>query len=98
LAAQAFAVPVPPQRRDIVGAYYYGWYFPPKWKDLKSQLTPTLGWYQTDSLPIVTKHIDTAAYYGVDVFFMSWWKKTDVTDTHLRNGFLKAPNVGKMKF
>lgn len=98
IASQAFAIPVPPQRRDIVGAYYYGWYFPPKWKDLQSQLTPTLGWYQTDSLPIVTKHIDTAAYYGVDVFFMSWWKQTDVTDAHLRNGFLKAPNVGKMKF
>ncbi len=98
LVSQTFAAPAIPQRRDLVGAYYYGWYFPPKWKDLAAQLTPVLGQYNTDSIPIVTKHIDTAAYYGVDVFFMSWWKKTDVTDSHLRNGFLKSPSVNKIKF
>jgi glycoprotein endo-alpha-1,2-mannosidase len=94
----AAAIPTAPQRHDLVGAYYYPWYFPGKWKDLASQLTPTLGWYQTDSMPIVIQHIDTAAYYGIDVFYMSWWKKTDVTDAHLKNGFMKAPNKKKMKF
>jgi hypothetical protein len=92
------AVPTVPQRKELVGAYYYPWYFPGKWKDLASQLTPTLGWYQSDSMPVVVKHIDTAAYYGIDVFFMSWWKKTDVTDTYLKTGFMKAPNKNKMKF
>jgi hypothetical protein len=92
------ALPIPPQHKDVVGAYYYPWYFPGKWADLQTQLTPTLGLYNTDSMPIVVQHIDSAAYYGVDVFFMSWWKKTDVTDTHLRNGFMKAPNNNKIKF
>ncbi|MDB5106572.1 MAG: hypothetical protein JWP91_4261 [Fibrobacteres bacterium] len=98
MAAPASAVPALPQRKDAVGAYYYPWYFPGKWKDLASQLTPTLGWYQSDSMPVVVKHIDTAAYYGIDVFFMSWWKKTDVTDTYLKSGFMKAPNNNKIKF
>lgn len=98
LAVPLFAVPTVPQRKDMVGAYYYNWYFPGKWKDLATQLTPKLGLYQSDSMPVVIQHIDTAAYYGIDVFFMSWWKKTDVTDTYLRNGFMKAPNKNKMKF
>lgn len=46
----------------------------------------------------VTRQIDTAAHYGIDVFFMSWWKKSDVTDTHLRNGFMKIANNDKLKF
>jgi hypothetical protein len=98
IAIPAFSIPTLPQRKEAVGAYYYPWYFPGKWADLASQLTPTLGWYQTDDMSVVTKHIDTAAHYGIDVFFMSWWKKTDVTDTHLRNGFMKAPNNNKLKF
>lgn len=98
LSVPLFAVPTVPQRKDLVGAYYYNWYFPGKWKDLATQLTPTLGLYQSDSMPVVIQHIDTAAYYGIDVFFMSWWKKTDVTDTYLKTGFMKAPNKNKMKF
>jgi hypothetical protein len=98
LMAPLFALPTVPQRKDVVGAYYYPWYFPGKWKDLATQLTPNLGLYQSDSMPIVVQHIDTAAYYGIDVFFMSWWKKTDITDTYLRSGFMKAPNNNKMKF
>ncbi|GEM_PF-2400551 len=97
-AAPSSAVPIVPQRNELVGAYYYNWYFPGKWKDLASQLTPNLGWYKSDSMPVVIQHIDTAAYYGIDVFFMSWWKKTDVTDTYLKTGFMKAPNKNKMKF
>jgi hypothetical protein len=97
-APAVFSAPAVPQRRDLVGAYYYNWYFPGKWKDLATQLTPTLGLYQSDSMPVVIQHIDTAAYYGIDVFFMSWWKKTDVTDTYLKSGFMKAPNNNKIKF
>lgn len=98
LSLPVSALPTAPQRRDLVGAYYYNWYFPGKWNDLATQLTPTLGLYRSDSMPVVVQHIDTAAYYGIDVFFMSWWKKTGVTDTFLKSGFMKAPNNGKMKF
>lgn len=98
LAEPISAQPSPPQRRDLVGAYYYPWYDSSKWTSHAPQLLPVGGLYKTDSLPMAIQHIDTAAYYGVDVFFMSWWNKSDLTDKHLRAGYLKAPNNHKVKF
>ena len=98
LAVTASAQPSPPQRKDIVGAYYYPWYNASKWTAHVPQLMPTLGHYFTDSLPIVIQHIDSAAYHGIDVLFMSWWNKNDLTDQHLRKGLLRAPNNNKIKF
>ena len=84
--------------KDVLLAYYYPWYQKGDWSRHGYVGTPELGKYGTDDPDAAATHIDWAADYGIDGFFVSWWGKDSQTDQHLRAGLLKAKNLNRIKF
>jgi hypothetical protein len=79
-------------------AYYYPWYIADDWSRHGYVGTPVLGKYGTDAPAVARQHIDWAADAGIDGFFVSWWGQKHLAARHMRAGFLKAPNLARIKF
>lgn len=82
----------------LIAAYYYPWYIKGDWSRHAYVESPTLGKYGTDDPKIAEKHIDWAADYGIDAFFVSWWGPDSLSSTHLKEGFLKAGNLERIQY
>ena len=66
----------------------------------KAPLAPLYGFIDGKNPADVAKEIDLASNAGIDVFMYDWyWYNGEMTmQEALEEGFLKAPNRGKMKF
>ncbi|MBI1371377.1 MAG: hypothetical protein GC159_01255 [Phycisphaera sp.] len=94
----AFAAEPADAPKDLVLGYYYPWYYQGDWSRHGYDGTPVLGKYGTDDPKTVEQHIKWAKRAGLDAFVISWWGPEHLTEKHLREGYLNAPNVGDIKF
>lgn len=97
-------VPGPVQTEQyLVGAYYYLW-FPGNFrhgylrKYLDPPQQPALGLYASTHAAVAEQHIAWAAPHGVDFFAIDWWPTRPEQNAALAEGFLRARNVGDIKF
>lgn len=106
VAANAAGVPAPkPARADmLVGAYYFpGWNKAEKWyciaanKDVEH---PLLGYYREGDPDAADWHIKWALEHGVSFFAFDYYTAngSQMYETALDDGFLKAKSIGKFKF
>ena len=58
----------------IVGTPYYLWYREDlsNWHDYGHKYTPLIGTYKSSDPTVISKHIDWATGYGVNLFLVSW--------------------------
>jgi hypothetical protein len=63
-------------------------------------LKPTWGYFDESDPQWTAREIDLAADHGIDVFLYDWYWYSGVKSMEeaLEQGFLKAPNRGRMKF
>lgn len=87
-----------PTQKDLVLSYYYPWYNKGDWSRHDYDGSPTLGKYGTNKPGVARQHIEWAKRAGLDAFVISWWGPGDRAATHLREGYLRAPNVRDVKF
>jgi Glycosyltransferase WbsX len=61
---------------------------------------PVWGYTNESDPKVMEMKIETAAYYGIDVFIYDWYYYDDgpFLEKGLENGFMKAQNINKMKF
>ncbi len=89
--------------RTLVGAYYYVW-FPENWKlgtlgdRTVPRIEPTLGRYSSQDPEVAEKHIEWANEHGIDFFVLSWWPQDPDIERRAQEGFLKARNLGDIRF
>lgn len=83
---------------DLVLAYYYPWYVKDDWSRHGYDGTPTLGKYGTDDPAVAEQHLKWGQRAGLDGFVVSWWGPDHLTDQHFKSGYLKASNVGDLRF
>ncbi|KMY68290.1 hypothetical protein AAU61_00860 [Desulfocarbo indianensis] len=103
LAACQSQPPVVQNDRYLVGAYYYLWYpqnFSQGW--LRAKLDPpqepVLGLYSSDDPQVAEQHIAWCSRYGVDFLALGWWPSRPRQNRAMYQGFLKAKNLGDIKF
>ena len=97
--------PTPPINDSgyLVGAYYYGWY-PGNFHQgyLRNKLDPpqypVLGEYDSSDPKVAEQHIAWASRYGIDFLALDLWPRRSVSWRNIREGFLKAKNIGDIKF
>ena len=73
----------------------------PRFKGHKQPMKPLMGYLDGKSPDDLAKEIELASNSGIDVFLYDWYFYGDGIQTmseSLEQGFLKAPNSGKMKF
>lgn len=86
-----------------IGAHYYLWY-PSNFNhgNLRSKLSPEqeplLGHYSSKSPQVAEQHIEIASNYGIDFFTLDWWPTRPAQNQSIKDGFLNASNISKMKF
>lgn len=110
IAAAALALPRQlasrlhdPWSRTLVGAYYYVW-FPENWKlgwigdRTDPPIQPELGKYSSRDPKVAEQHIRWATEHGIDFFVLSWWPQDPEIERRAQEGFLKARNLGDIKF
>ncbi|MFN7954584.1 MAG: glycoside hydrolase family 99-like domain-containing protein [bacterium] len=89
--------------RILVGAYYYVW-FPENWKlgalgdRTVPRIEPALGRYSSRDPAIAEKHIAWATEHGIDFFVLSWWPQDPEIERRAQEGFLRARNLGDVRF
>jgi hypothetical protein len=88
--------PVPKQL--LVGVYYYPWWGERHWLKYPVSGEPLLGKYSSANPQIAEEHIKWAKEFGIDFFVVSWWNRNSYLDENIKNGFLKARNIGDIKF
>lgn len=93
----SFFLPSPPQPY-LVGAYYYTWYGPGYWTRRGHLGPPLLGLYDAADPRVAEQHIRWAKKYGLDVLAWSFWGQGHYSERNFRRGFLRARNVGAIKF
>lgn len=87
----------------LVGAYYYLW-FPGNFrhgylrKYLDPPQQPALGLYASTNVAVAEQHIAWAAPHGIDFFAIDWWPSRPEQNAAFTDGFLRARNVGDMRF
>ena len=92
-----------PWSRTLVGAYYYVW-FPENWKlgwlgdRTNPPIEPALGKYSSRDPRVAEQHIRWATEHGIDFFVLSWWPQDPEIERRAQEGFLKARNLGDVKF
>lgn len=76
----------------IRAAFYYPW-FPQAWTQSGifpyTNYTPSLGYYSSDDLNIVRRHIEMMQYANIQAGISSWWGQGQHTDTKFA-GLLSA--------
>lgn len=86
-----------------VGAIYYTWY-PKNFSQgylrarIKPAQVPALGIYNSMDISVAESHIAWASRYGVDFFTIGWWPWRDKQNVVIKDAFLKAKNIGDIKF
>jgi len=72
----------------------------PKWPGHHQPMVPLWGYENEANPKVVAKKIDAATQAGVNVFIYDWYwyGGRPFLENALNEGFLKAPNRGKMKF
>jgi hypothetical protein len=66
----------------IRAAFYYPW-FPETWGSSGDPFTnyhPSLGWYDSDDVGVVSQHIAAMQYGGIQAGISSWWGQGSRTD------------------
>ncbi len=95
--------PRPGRDRYLVGAYYYLWY-PRNFGQgylrakLKPPQKPLLGPYDSKNPAVIEDHIAMCSRYGVDFLALSWWPGRREQNRIVTEAFLKAPNIGDIKW
>ncbi len=88
----------------LVGAYYYVWY--PKHfrakkflrRALQPPQPPELDYYSSSDPKVAEQHIAWASRYGIDFLVLDWWPSRPEQNRAISEGFLKASNIGEIKF
>jgi len=87
----------------LVGAYYYSWY-PENFSKgflrgrLNPRQIPKLGLYDSRDPDVAQRHIEWASTHGIDFFLLSWWPSRAHQNKAFDTGFLRAPNIGDIRF
>ena len=87
----------------LIGAYYYQW-FPHNFTRgyLREKLVPPqppqLGRYSSRDPKAVERHIAWATRHGIDFLALDWWPGVDKVNSVISESFLKARNIGDIKF
>lgn len=87
----------------LLGAHYYAWY-PENLRQgfLREKLSPPqnflLGTYDSGDARVAMSHIEWARSHGIDFFTIDWWPRAADRRANIDGGFLKAPNIGNIKF
>jgi len=106
---EVIAVYFPSYHPDPHYGAWYGWGFT-EWENVKSAKPlfeghdqpkePTWGYFDESDPDWAAKEIDLAADHGITCFLYDWYWYCGVKflEDALEQGFLKAPNRGRMKF
>lgn len=72
----------------------------PRFPDHREPRLPLWGYGDESDPKVMAQNIDAAVDHGIDVFIFDWYHYTDgpFLQGALEDGFLRAPNVGRMKF
>lgn len=77
----------------------------PRFPGQQQPKVPTWGYLDESQPSVMAKKIDAAANHGLDAFIFDWYWYPQGPDTYgpflnrcLEDGFLQAPNVGRLKF
>ena len=90
-------------QKYLVGAYYYQW-FPHNFtrgylrEKLSPPQPPVLGRYSSRDPEVVEQHIAWASSHGIDFLALDWWPGVDKVNSVISESFLKAKNIGDIKF
>ncbi|MEA1927852.1 MAG: glycoside hydrolase family 99-like domain-containing protein, partial [Candidatus Auribacterota bacterium] len=94
----------PQPRQYLVGAYYYLW-FPYNFhkrgyirKFLDPPQSPVLGQYNSSDPAVAERHIAWCSRYGIDFLVIDWWPNRPGRNKVLDDGFLRADNIGDIKW
>lgn len=87
-----------PAKPILIGAYYYSWWRAGEWPKQQLNGSPTLGQYSSADPKIAEQHIRWAKESGLDFFVLSWKGPKKQVDKNIQEGFLKAKNIGQIKF
>jgi hypothetical protein len=67
----------------VRAAFYYPWY-PEAWKQKGispfTRYTPSLGFYDSQSSDVISKHVEAMVYGGIQVGLTSWWGRGTRTE------------------
>lgn len=69
----------------IRAAFYYPW-FPETWGPSGDRFTnyhPTIGWYDSSDVGVVSQHIAAMQYGGIQAGIASWWGQGSKTDQRI---------------
>ncbi len=83
---------------ELIGAYYYPWYSETRHWTEGYKGIPVLGEYDSRDQQVINTHIEWAVSNGIDFFAMSWWGPGSWEDVTLREHFLKASLIDRIKF
>lgn len=90
--------------RITVGAHYYLWH-PEHFKEgdyLRAKLVPPqepeLGKYSSNDVSVIEQHISWASQHGIDFFTLDYWPDLPQYHSRIDTAFLKAKNIGDIKF
>jgi glycoprotein endo-alpha-1,2-mannosidase len=87
----------------LVGAHYYVWY-PDNFASgylrgaLRPPQRPALGEYDSRHPAVAERHIALAVSHGIDFFTVDWWPNRPEQNAAIESGFLRAANVGDIRF
>jgi hypothetical protein len=89
--------------RYLIGATYHVWY-PGNFGEgfLRERLdppqAPALGRYDSRDPQVAERHIAWCRRYGIDFLALDWWPRRPEQNRAIQDGFLKAGNLGDIKF
>ncbi len=91
------SAPLPSLTLPLRLAFYYPW-FPEAWTQAGfypfTNYTPTLGFYDSSSLPVIQQHIADMQYAGIQGGIASWWGQGTRTDGRIAALLSTAGNSG----
>jgi len=63
-----------------VGLYYYVWYNGVKPSESRSGDTPVIGWYNSQNVSIISKHMEWFEDLHIDFLIVSWWGNSSFSE------------------
>ncbi len=75
-------------QRPQIGAYYYDWYAPEKWRREPAPDMPLLGPYDSRDPVTAQRHVEWAVRAGLDFFVVSWVGEDTAPDRNLRDALI----------
>ncbi len=103
LLAAAAASPGMAREAPLVGAHYHVWY-PQNFEQgtLRRRLAPpqapVAGHYRSTDPSVAAQHIAWCSAYGIDFLILDWWPRRPAQNAAIDQGFLRAPNIGDIRF